>query len=424
MRNVLRLLVHASLAVALPAAARAEMPMRGHGGPVRALAVTPDGDRALTGSFDQSAILWSLADGTAQRILRFHEGAVNAVAWLPDGGMLTGAEDGRVALWHAGPEPERVLTRHAGPVTGIAVAPDGRTVASSAWDGTARVTPVDGGTAQVREHGGNVNAVAFLPDGRLVTGGYDATVRIWPEAGEPRAVQLPTPVNALVVAPDGEIAAAGADGSVRLLAPDGGVRAEVAVGPRPVVALALSPKGTQLAAATVGGAVAVIDREAARVRLTLVGPGLPVWSLAFRGDDELVTGGGDRLVRRWDLATGEPIGPLAMPRPADGLAAFAGDRGAEVFRACEACHTLTPDGGNRAGPTLHGVFGRRIGTAPGYAYSPAFQQLDIVWNADTIARLFEIGPARFTPGTKMPEQTVQEAEDRAALVRFLETATR
>ncbi|MBK3421186.1 c-type cytochrome, partial [Methylobacterium ajmalii] len=109
---------------------------------------------------------------------------------------------------------------------------------------------------------------------------------------------------------------------------------------------------------------------------------------------------------------------------ADGLAAFAGDRGAEVFRACEACHTLTPDGGNRAGPTLHGVFGRRIATAPGYAYSPAFRQFDIVWTADTIARLFEIGPARFTPGTKMPEQVVQDAEDRAALVRFLEKATR
>ncbi|MBK3421782.1 WD40 repeat domain-containing protein, partial [Methylobacterium ajmalii] len=203
-----------ALAVALPAASRAEMPMRGHGGPVRALAVTPDGARALTGSFDQSAILWSLDDGTALRVLRFHEGAVNAAAWLPDGGMLTGAEDGRVALWRAGPEPERVLTRHAGPVTGLAVSPDGRRVASSAWDGTARVTPLDGGSVLVREHGGNVNAVAFLPDGRLVTGGYDATVRIWSEAGEPRVIALPAPVNALAAAPDGAIAAAGADGAV------------------------------------------------------------------------------------------------------------------------------------------------------------------------------------------------------------------
>ncbi|GJD62884.1 c-type cytochrome [Methylobacterium frigidaeris] len=424
----LRLALAASLAAflgALAVTARAEAPMRGHGGPVRALAVTADGQRALSGSFDASAILWSLEDGAALRVLRIHDGAVNAVSLLPDGGLLTGGEDGRIALWRDDSGPERILATHAGPVSGLAVAPDGRRIASSSWDGTARITPLDGGPALVREgHQGNVNGVAFLPDGRLVTAGYDGTVRIWPEAGPAVTVQLEGPANAVTAAADGEIAAAGADGSLYLLRPDGGIRARLEVGPRPVVALALSPDGRRLAAATVGGAVAVIDRDEARVRLTLVGPGLPVWSLAFRGNDELVTGGGDRLVRRWDLRTGEPIGPLAMTRPADALAGFAGDRGAEVFRACEACHTLTPDGGNRAGPTLHGVFGRRIATVPDYPYSPAFRRLDIVWTPETIARLFEIGPARFTPGTKMPEQTITTAEDRAALVRFLEEATR
>jgi len=73
---------------------------------------------------------------------------------------------------------------------------------------------------------------------------------------------------------------------------------------------------------------------------------------------------------------------------------------------------------------LHGVFGRRIATAAGYNFSPALKNLDIVWSAETIAKLFEIGPSRFTPGTKMPEQTIGNAADREALVRFLERATR
>jgi cytochrome c len=85
---------------------------------------------------------------------------------------------------------------------------------------------------------------------------------------------------------------------------------------------------------------------------------------------------------------------------------------------------LTPEDGNRAGPTLHGVFGRRIGTATGYHYSPALRGMDIVWNTETISRLFEIGPNAYTPGTKMPEQVIGDAEDRAALMRFLEKATR
>jgi cytochrome c len=113
-----------------------------------------------------------------------------------------------------------------------------------------------------------------------------------------------------------------------------------------------------------------------------------------------------------------------MTRPDDLLVGFKGERGAEVFQACAACHTLTPDGGNRAGPTLHGVFGRRIATAPGYNYSEALKRLDIVWSANTIRKLFEIGPAEYTPGTKMPEQHITSADDREALVRFLERATK
>ena len=280
----------------------------------------------------------------------------------------------------------------------------------------------------LRGHAGNVNAVAFLPDGRLVTGGYDATLRVWPlaETDEPpRIVQLPSPVNSVAVAGEGEIVAAGADSVVRFLSADGTIRASVDLATNPVIGLALSPDGRRVAAATVAGTVAMIDRGAAKVAFSLVGPGLPVWSLAFRPDGtELLTGGGDRLVRRWNAGTGEPIGSLSMPRPVDSLAAFKGDHGAEVFRACVACHTLTPEDGTRAGPTLSGVFGRRVATAEGYTFSQALKGLDIVWDARTISKLFEIGPSRYTPGTKMPEQTINNPDDREALVRFLERATK
>ncbi|HEX2555955.1 MAG TPA: c-type cytochrome [Microvirga sp.] len=423
------------LALLLPHAARAEL--RGHGGPVRALAVSADGRLAMSGSFDQSAILWDVEGGAALSVLRFHEGAVNAVASLPDGRFATGGEDGRIALWRLGrPEPEGVIEAHKGPVVSLTVAPDGLALASASWDGTARVTPLAGsgagmpdaaGAARVLEgHQGPVNAVAFLPDGRIVTGGYDATLRIWPRGEGATAIhQLPTPLNAIAAAPDGEIVAGGADGMVRILKPDGRVRAQAEAEARPVIALRLSPDGTRIAAASVGGSVAVLDRAEARLLFRLVGPGLPVWSLAFRPDGaELLTGGSDRLVRRWDMRTGEHIGAVVIARPEDVLAGFQGERGAEVFQACAACHTLTPDGGNRAGPTLHGVFGRRIATAPGYNFSPALRQLDIVWNAETIAKLFEVGPAQYTPGTKMPEQQIGSAADREALVRFLERATR
>jgi cytochrome c len=171
--------------------------------------------------------------------------------------------------------------------------------------------------------------------------------------------------------------------------------------------------------------VAVIDRKERKLEHTLVGPGLPVWSVAFFPDSRtLLTGGTDLTIRRWDAVSGEPIGSVVIGAPNDPLAAYASDPGAQVFRACVACHTLTPDEGNKAGPSLAGIFGRRIATLPGYRYSEALKRMDIVWTPETVAKMFEVGPMTYTPGTKMPEQTIGSPEDRKALVEFLEKATK
>jgi cytochrome c len=404
--------------------------LRGHGGPVRALAISADGTTAVSGSFDSSAIRWSLTRHVAEQVMRFHDSAVNAVAILKDGRIVTAGADARVALWTPGQgRPDRVLDGHTGPIAGLAVSPDGKTLASASWDHTVRLWPLAGGAPRVLAgHSQNVNAVAFTPDGRsVVSAGYDATLRIWPlDAGGQTLVEtLPTPLNAVAVAPDGEIVTAGANGEVYFLSPHGETRASVKASPTPVIALALSPDGTLAAAAGIKGSVAIVDRAKREVIRTLVGPGLPVWSVAFFPDNRtLLTGGTDRVIRRWNATTGDPVGPVVVGAPADPLAAYAGDRGAQVFRACVACHTLKPDEGNRAGPTLAGIFGRRIATLPGYNFSPALKQLDIVWSAQTISKLFEVGPAAYTPGTKMPEQTIGSAEDRKALVDFLERVTK
>lgn len=395
---------------------------------MRAIAVAPDGASAMTGSFDQSAILWRLGTGSAEKVLRFHQGAINAVAVVNGLGFATGAEDGKIALWRGdGAEPVRVLEGHTGPVAALAVSPEGGAIASASWDETVRVTALADGTVRVLEgHKGPVNGVAFAAGGTLVSTGYDATLRLWPaDGGAARIVTLPAALNGVAVAPDGEIAVAAADGRLRLFGPDGEPRAEIEIGQTPLVALALSADGGTIAIGGLRGQVALIDRKARTVRATLVGPGLPVWSLAFLpGGRELLSGGADRLVRRWNALTGEHLGAV-VPRPGeDVLAALQGERGAQVFRACAACHTLTPADGNRAGPTLHGIFGRKIASAPGYAYSEAFKTMDIIWTRETVARLFEVGPNAYTPGTKMPEQTIGSAEDRQALVDWLEKVTR
>jgi cytochrome c len=421
----------AVLLVALPLQATlAVAQLRGHGGPVRAVAISADGKTALSGSFDSTAIRWSLTRDAAEQVLRFHADAVNAVVLLRDGRAATAGADGRIAIWTSGhTQPDTVLEGHTAPIVALAASPDGAMLASASWDQTVRLWPLAGGSPRVLEgHTQNVNGVAFVPDGRaLVSVSYDQSVRIWPLASTsaPAVVAMPTPLNAVAIGGDGEIAAGGGDGRVYFLAADGTRAGEVAAGPRPVISLAVSPDGALAAAASIGGSVAIIDRKTHALARTLVGPGLPVWSVAFLPDSRtLLTGGADNIIRRWNAATGEPVDSVLVETAGDPLAAYAGDRGAEIFRACVACHTLSAEQGNRAGPTLAGIFGRRIATAPGYNFSDALKRLDIVWTPETVSKLFEVGPAAYTPGTKMPEQLIGSEQDRAALVQFLERATK
>lgn len=415
--------------VFLSVSGSAQAQLRGHGGPVRAVAVSSDGKTGLSGSFDTSAIRWSLDRNAAAQVMRFHESAVNAVAIFPDGRLATGGEDGRIAIWQPDqPVPALTYQGHTAPIVSLTIAPDATMIASASWDRTIRLWPLAGGAPRVLEgHTQNVNGVAFTLDGRfLVSAGYDATIRIWPlnGNGEPFVATVPAALNAVAVANDNEIIAAGGDGKLFFVSPTGELRRDMEAADTPIISLAVSPDGKLVAAAGIRGSVAIVDRKERKVLRTLVGPGLPVWSVAFFSDSRtLLTGGTDRLVRRWDAERGEHIGAVVVSNGDDPLAAYAGDRGAEVYRACIACHTLSPDEGNRAGPTLAGIFGRKIATLPGYNFSDALKKLNIVWTPDTVSKLFEVGPAAYTPGTKMPEQTIGSAEDRKALVDFLTRAT-
>jgi cytochrome c len=146
--------------------------------------------------------------------------------------------------------------------------------------------------------------------------------------------------------------------------------------------------------------------------------------VAFLPDNTtLLTGSADGIIRRWNARTGDPIGSSLKGTAADPLAAYAGDRGAEVFRACVACHTLSEKEVQRAGPTLAGLYGRRIASLPDYHFSDALKRMNIIWTPETVSKLFEIGPNAYTPGTKMPEQRIGSPEDRKALTDFLARAT-
>src|SRR3954454_3130806 len=142
----------AAVLVMLPFGTTASAQLRGHGGPVRALAVSPDGQTAVTGSFDSTAIRWSWTRNAAEQVLRFHDDAVNAVVLLRDGRAATAGADGRIAIWTSGnARPDAVLECHTAPIAALALSPDATTLASASWDQTVRLWPLAGGAPRVLE---------------------------------------------------------------------------------------------------------------------------------------------------------------------------------------------------------------------------------------------------------------------------------
>jgi cytochrome c len=93
-------------------------------------------------------------------------------------------------------------------------------------------------------------------------------------------------------------------------------------------------------------------------------------------------------------------------------------RGEEIYSRCLACHALAYD---RTGPRHCGLFGRRAGSVPGFAYSRAMKRSGIVWNAKTLER-FIADPLKTVPGTAMGYAGVKDARERADLIAYLDSA--
>ena len=90
-------------------------------------------------------------------------------------------------------------------------------------------------------------------------------------------------------------------------------------------------------------------------------------------------------------------------------------RGEAIYARCQACHALAFD---RVGPRHCGLFGRRAGSVPGFAYSPAMQRSAISWNEQSLDR-FLAAPMRVVPGTTMTYAGVANRRERADLIAYL-----
>lgn len=108
--------------------------------------------------------------------------------------------------------------------------------------------------------------------------------------------------------------------------------------------------------------------------------------------------------------------PVALAEAGPGDAAA----GAQAFAVCGACHTVGPEGGALIGPSLWGVIGRAVASAPGFDYSPELKAVGGDWTPERLDR-FLTDPNAFAPGTRMGYAGVADPAERAAIIAYLST---
>ena len=96
--------------------------------------------------------------------------------------------------------------------------------------------------------------------------------------------------------------------------------------------------------------------------------------------------------------------------------------GEKVFKKCAACHSIVKGGGNKIGPTLWGVLGRRAGSITDYKYSKAMATHEKTWSFEEMNG-FLTKPKDWIKGTKMSFAGLKKETDRAAVILYMNEKT-
>jgi WD40 repeat protein len=299
----------------------------GHGDRVNGVAITADGKRAVSASWDGKLRYWDLDGHTQIRQIAGAGSRFNSVALSPDGKrLLSGSGDRKMRLWDLAAGVEVRAFAHLNEVWDVTFSPDGKTALSACQDGGVRLWDLEtGAMLQMLALDAQGWTAAFTRDGKhALTGngaraGNGPVLRKWDLATGTEVRQFEghtKDVRHVAVSPDSkQMLSASFDGTVRLWDIATGKELQKYDGPGNFVeSVSFTPDGKR-AVCCYGPATAraFLDEDPrCSVKLwdlatgnelkQFTGHGGPILSLAISGDGRrLVTGSGDKTMWLWQM---------------------------------------------------------------------------------------------------------------------------
>lgn len=297
--------------------------LSGHSLDVRSVAISPDNQTLVSGSFDTTIKVWDFNSGELLHTLKEHlkaEELVSAVAIADDGKILVSGSNsygGTIKVWNLQTgELLYSLPKNIEGVTSVAISPDGKTLASGSEDTTVKLWDLTSGTLQATlfGHTGTVRSVAFSPDGTLLaSGSEDSTIKLWNRNDGSLLATLSGHagiVYTIAFSPDGNTLASGSgDRSIKLwnVGKDCLTNKRqcfiVRTLPRQtgsVYSVAFHPDGQTLASGSLSGKITLWNLKSGEILQTLSGHSRWVESIAFSADgNALASGSGDSTIKIW-----------------------------------------------------------------------------------------------------------------------------
>jgi WD40 repeat protein len=258
--------------------------LEGHIDGVSTVAITPDGKKIVSGSWDFTIRVWDLEndDGSNKvKTLEGHRGVIDSIAITPDGKkIVSGSQDNTIRVWdlESGSQikklgnPDWIYQRVVTPFNSIAITPDGKKIVSAGGgtqDNTIRVWDLESGS-QIKKLEGHeriVDAIAITPDGKkIVSGARDRTIRVWDLENDDGSNKVKTleghmdGVSTVAITPDCKRAVSGSkDNTIRVwdLENDGNEIKKLEGHEGGITSIAITPDGKNIVSGSFDGTIKV-----------------------------------------------------------------------------------------------------------------------------------------------------------------------